>query len=190
LSFTASSTATLPAISASQMIQRNGWTTNLAYNSAGQLTQITNHFGRSLLLSYNSNGLLNQITQPDGGIVSYEYDSAQRNIRVGYPGNSYKQYLYERADLPQALTGILDENATRLSTYTYDAQGRASGTQYAGGAGNYQLTYTETAPFPPAACSAPPRPIPPSSKAPCKSPTRWATRAASSSKVATAACAS
>jgi YD repeat-containing protein len=37
---------------------RNGWTTRYTYNAAGQLTTITNAFGRTLSLAYNSAGLL------------------------------------------------------------------------------------------------------------------------------------
>jgi YD repeat-containing protein len=40
-----------------------------------------------------------------------------------------------------ALTGIIDENGTRLATYDYDASGLAIGTQYAGGADRYAIAY-------------------------------------------------
>jgi RHS repeat-associated protein len=141
LSFQANATGTVAPIAASSITQRNGWITNLSYNAAGQLAQITNHFGRSLSLAYNTAGQLVQVTQPDGGLISYEYDSSSRNIRVGYPGNVFKNYLYERPDLPNALTGILDETGARYATFSYDSTGRATGTQHAGGAQNYQIAY-------------------------------------------------
>ena len=141
LSFQANATNTLAPIGASQISQRNGWTTHLAYNAAGQLSTVTNQFGRSLQLAYNTSGLLAQIIQPDGGLISYEYDSELRNIRVDLHGNSFISYLYELPSQPQALTGIVDENNTRKATFTYDATGRATGTQYAGGVQNYLLSY-------------------------------------------------
>jgi RHS repeat-associated protein len=141
LSFQANATPTLAPIAASSITQRNGWITTLSYNAAGQLSQITNHFGRSLQLAYNAAGQLIQVTQPDGQLISYEYDSSSRNIRADYPGNSFKNYLYERTDLPNALTGILDETGARYATFSYDTTGRATGTQHAGGAQNYQIAY-------------------------------------------------
>ncbi len=125
-----------------QHSQRNGRNMNYAYNAAGQLTTIINQFGRSLSLAYNASGLLNSITAPDGQAISYNYDSSSRMIRATYSDNSFKQYLYENASFPQLLTGVMDENNTRLSTYSYDAQGRAIETTKQGGADRYQVSYS------------------------------------------------
>jgi RHS repeat-associated protein len=128
--------------------QRNGWVMSYTYFANGQLSQITNQFGRNLLLAYNASGQINQITQPDGRVVRYDYSTGTDNIarlsRVTYPDNTFKTYLYENPSFPNALTGVTDENNTRLATYSYDAQGRAIDTQHAGGANRYQVAYTGT----------------------------------------------
>ena len=128
--------------------QRNGWVMTYTYFATGQLSQITNQFGRSLLLAYNASGQINQITQPDGNVVRYDYTTGTDNVarlnKVTYPDNRSKTYLYENSSFPNALTGVTDENNTRLATYTYDAQGRATDTQHAGGANRYQVAYTGT----------------------------------------------
>jgi RHS repeat-associated protein len=124
---------------------RNGWTMRYSYNAAGQLTTITNQFGRSLSLAYYttgvSTGLLSGITAPDGQIISYEYDSSLRLIRAGYSGISFKNYLYENTTFPHLLTGVVDENGIRLSTYSYDSLGRAIETTKQGGADRFQVSY-------------------------------------------------
>jgi YD repeat-containing protein len=120
--------------------QRNGWTTHYAYDNIGRLTQITNHFGRSISLAYN-NGLISQVNLPDATTIRYSYDTSGRLLQVIYPNNTTKQYLYENTAFPHLLTGVIDENGIRLSTYSYDAQGRAIETTKASGADRYQVSY-------------------------------------------------
>jgi len=73
--------------------------------------------------------------------VQYSYDDQGRLSTVTYPDNTTKTYLYENAAFPNAMTGELDENGQRFSSWTYDAQGRAINTVEAGGAGNTSLVY-------------------------------------------------
>jgi YD repeat-containing protein len=132
--------------------QRNGWVKTYTYGitgtSTGMLTAVTNRFGRSLSFQYNAAGQLSSVTAPDGRIVSYAYDGTAATARlttVNYPGlaggTAGKSYLYENAVYPQLLTGIIDENGSRLATYAYDSQGRGISTQYAGGAGVHSISY-------------------------------------------------
>lgn len=131
--------------------ERNGWVKTYAYNAAQQLSTITNHFGRSLQFGYNGSGQLSQITTPDGKTISYEYDAATlpssaispsaRLVKVNHTDNTSKQYLYENATFPHLLTGVMDEQGVRLSTYSYDALGRAIETTKQGGADRFQVSY-------------------------------------------------
>lgn len=57
---------------------RNGWTYQYGYDSQGRLSQVTNHFGRSLQLAYNAAGQLASVSVGGQVQASYEYDSAQR----------------------------------------------------------------------------------------------------------------
>jgi YD repeat-containing protein len=126
---------------------RSGITQTLNYNGLGQLASVTDAFGRTLTLGYYANGLLNTLTDPAGGLFTYGYDATNRLISVSYPDLQVRQYLYNEsaytsgANLPNALTGIIDESGQRLATYTYDVMGRAISTQHAGGAELVSVTY-------------------------------------------------
>jgi YD repeat-containing protein len=54
-----------------------------------------------------------------------------------------RQYLYEDAAYPAALTGITDERGVRYATWHYDAQGRAISSEHANGAEKVTLTYND-----------------------------------------------
>jgi RHS repeat-associated protein len=126
-----------------KVTERNGWIKTYTYNATNQLIQITNQFGRSITLTYNSGGYLVQVTPPDGKAINYEYDSAFRPSVVRYATTpvASKTYLYENPTLPFALTGIIDENNSRLSTYVYDAQGRAISSELSGTVERYSVQY-------------------------------------------------
>lgn len=119
----------------------NGQTQTMAYNADKQLTSVTNAFGRSLQLGYNAAGQLTTVTTPDGKTIGYGFDGTGRLVSVQYPDSTSKTYLYENASFPNALTGIMDESAQRLATFTYDANGRATSTQHAGGVDSFTVNY-------------------------------------------------
>ena len=108
-----------------------GETITLTY-SAGHLSSAKDAFGRVLSFGYDSSGRLSSITTPNSEITSYGYDSASRLYTVTRPDKTVRQYLYNEtaqtggANLPNTLTGIVDETNTRYLTWTYDAQGRAT----------------------------------------------------------------
>ncbi len=53
-----------------------------------------------------------------------------------------REYLYEDSAYPYALTGILDQNGQRLSTYTYHDYGLVKSSERAGGVGKVEVDYT------------------------------------------------
>ncbi|MDP9918373.1 RHS repeat-associated protein [Variovorax boronicumulans] len=120
---------------------RNGWATVYTYNSAGQLATIGNGFGRFLALTYNSVGQVAGITTPDLRVVAYSYDAAGRLSSVTYPDGNTRGFLYENANFPYALTGILDETGARFATFAYDSQGRAIDSALAAGADRHRVSY-------------------------------------------------
>jgi len=66
---------------------------------------------------------------------------------VTKPDSSVRTYLYEIPTVgyigfPHALTGIVDENATRFATFAFDSIGRAISTEHAGGVEKYQVAYS------------------------------------------------
>jgi RHS repeat-associated protein len=128
--------------------QRNGWVTSYGYGNPaalGQLTQVTNQFGQSLRFNYDAAGLLTSVNFSDGQSAAYAYDSLARLVSVtqsnGSSGTVSKIYLYENAQFPQLLTGIIDESGNRLATYAYDTQGRGILTEHAGGADRHTISY-------------------------------------------------
>lgn len=95
---------------------------------------------------------ISAIALPDGTRLSYTYavnDSsgflgALQSVRhLDAAGNTLwsRTYLYEDSRFPNALTGMLDQNGNRLSTYSYDEQGRGASTELAGGVNRQQVTY-------------------------------------------------
>ena len=133
---------------------RAGVIQTLFYNASNQLTTVTDSYGRTLTFTYNASnattGANNIATVTDhlGNVVSYTYDTANNLSTVTYPGGGSKTYHYNEpaytanTNLPNALTGITDENGTRFATYKYDTQGRATSTEHAGGVEKYSLNYT------------------------------------------------
>ncbi|WP_082124812.1 RHS repeat-associated core domain-containing protein [Lysobacter capsici] len=105
----------------------------LTYDSGGQLSKVTDRTGRSITFVFNSNKRLTKAVLPDGGEVTYNYISGMFSW-VTYPDatpanstdNHWVQYHYEKPGQPQLLTGIVDENGNRSSTWDYDAENRVS----------------------------------------------------------------
>jgi RHS repeat-associated protein len=121
--------------------QRNGWVTTLAGDIAGRPTRVTNQFGRSLTFAYSASGQLASVTTADGQVLRYDFDTQARLAGVTHADGARRAYLYENASLPQALTGIVDERGVRYASFAYDALGRASSTEHAGGVDRYTVSY-------------------------------------------------
>jgi YD repeat-containing protein len=115
---------------------RAGLTQSLTYDSLSRIATITDPFGRTLTFSYDSDNQITSLTDPAGGTISYGRDAASGNLTsVTYEDGKTRTYLYESPNYPTFLTGIVDENGQRFSTYAYNVTtGDAVSTQYAGGA--------------------------------------------------------
>jgi RHS repeat-associated protein len=126
---------------------RSGYTQNLQYDANNLLQKVTDSFGRTLQFTYQS-GLLSSVTTPDGLVLTYSYAAAggsNRLVSVAYstsPATS-QTYLYENTSYPFALTGIMDENGNRYATWAYDAGGRATSSQLAGGTELTTISYND-----------------------------------------------
>jgi len=116
----------------------------------GAPTAISDPSGRSVGLVYDSFGRLAQVTDAAGGTYKFAYsdNTLSANLTsLTYPDLSMRSYVYAEtsntsgANLPNALTGIIDENATRFATFTYDTSGHAISTQRAGGVALYSVAY-------------------------------------------------
>ncbi len=134
---------------------RAGYQQTLAYDGNDDLQSVTDTFGRQLLFTFEE-GRLATMTTPAGAVYRYTYDRTipyllepDRLIGVTYPDatpvdptdNPTRTYLYEDIDFLFALTGILDEEGTRLATFAYDADGRGIMSEHANGAGRVDLVH-------------------------------------------------
>jgi len=130
---------------------RSGATTILAYSDAstppsiaavpGLLMRVTDAIGRQLNFTYNGWNLLATLTDPSGRVYTFGYDVNDNLVSITWPDAAVRQFLYENATYASALTGIIDENGQRYSTYTYDTHGRAIAESLAGGADSYSFVY-------------------------------------------------
>ena len=117
---------------------------------AGFLLTQSDAFGHTLSWVYNTAGQMTQMTDPAGGIYQYSYDASGNLIGVIYPDSSSKTYWYNEsantggANMPNALTGVTDENSVRFATFQYSGP-FASNTQHAGGVDNYSFAYDGSA---------------------------------------------
>lgn len=123
-----------------RLIDRSGLATNLLYTN-GALSSVVGPFGHSLQFSYEA-GRISQFADPAGQITYFDYDSDANLSQVTYPGGTIRVYVYEDANFPNHLTGIIDESGTRFSTYSYDSLGRVQTSQHAGSAGLVSLAYS------------------------------------------------
>jgi RHS repeat-associated protein len=123
-----------------ELIDPAGLITRLSYNDDGTLSSVVGPFGHSLLFTY-SGGLITQVTDPAGNPISYTYDSNNNLTSVTYEDSHSRTYLYENSTLVNNLTGIIDENGSRYSTYAYNSYGQVTSSTHAGGADSVSLSY-------------------------------------------------
>jgi YD repeat-containing protein len=128
----------------------------------GLLISASDRFGRPLSFTYDASSRVVTMTDPAGGVYLFEYDGpsgpagASNLTKVTFPDGRTRVYFYNEAAqinggascatpspvLPNALTGLQDENGVRFATWTYDCEGRATSTERAGGVEHYSFTYT------------------------------------------------
>ena len=111
-------------------LTNRGRVTALQYDGSNRLWRVTTPFGRLVTFAYDGAGRVSTITLPGGGTLGYSYGSNNNLASIRFADNSIRQYLYENASFPNALTGVIDESNRRRLTWTYDAQGRPNGGYY------------------------------------------------------------
>ncbi|MEO8164570.1 MAG: hypothetical protein ABI619_04160, partial [Betaproteobacteria bacterium] len=148
--------------------QRNGQITTLTYSTSstnvsiaprpGLLITVTDHFGRMLQLIYDSSAQITHVTDSGGNQFKFYYNESTSTVLSGqplgnnltaieFPGIRKRIFHYNEqantasTNLPNALTGITDENGNRYATYQYDTLGRAISSEHAGGVEHYAVAY-------------------------------------------------
>jgi YD repeat-containing protein len=116
---------------------------------AGLLLRVTDSFGHQLNFVYDSSSRIVQMKDPAGGTVGYTYDSNNNLASVTHQDGKTRTYVYNEAtytggaNLPTALTGIVDENSGRFAIFKYDSTGKAISTEHAGGVEKYSVAYPQ-----------------------------------------------
>lgn len=110
----------------------------------GYLIQLTDNYGRNIQVEYDGGGRLRRLIDSVGRTTEFIFDGNTPLGGISWPDATSSSFIYDDPNLDWALTGFVDENGSRRSTFTYDSTGRAVGTQRAGGVEQY--TVTQTAP--------------------------------------------
>lgn len=127
------------------IVTRSGFVTTISYG-AGQIL-VKDGFGRTLTLMQDSTGRIESLTDPAGRVTTYGYSGLQTAGTesldfVTYPDGRQRRYTYAIAAGWQRLASIVDENDRTFASFVYDARGRLSTSEHAGGADRHSFTYT------------------------------------------------
>lgn len=146
-----------------------GYTQTYAYKTTGGIDTVTDSYGRQMVFSWNSNptgsttsvdATIAQIVLPDSTRIEYSYNrigpvttpatgqfrlAEVRRVRADNTLIDKTTYQYEAIGLPFHLTGVTDARNVRYATFGYDAEGRATSSEHAGGVDRTLVAYSETA---------------------------------------------
>lgn len=110
--------------------------------AAGLLISVEDHFNRKIAFEYEAGPgseppRISRVTSPNGTAVAVGYEASGNLSTLTWPDAKVRKFVYELPGLAWALTGVVDENNARHSTYGYDVQGRAVSTELAGGVNRF-----------------------------------------------------
>ena len=122
------------------IIDRNGNTTQLSYDSVGRLTTVTDPVSRHLYFNYGSGSsyLVTSLTSDFGVSASYSYDTHSRLVQVTEPDQSTLSFQY---DSNSNIATVLDSNGKILESHTYDSSGRGLTSSRANGVDAVTVSY-------------------------------------------------
>jgi len=124
------------------IVDRNGNTTQLTYDSSNRLTTVTDPASRHLYFNYpsGSSTLVTSVTSDFGVTLSYSYDASGRLTQVTKPDLTTITYTYN--SLSQ-ITQVTDSNGKVLESHTYDSIGRGLTSSRANGVESLSITYPQ-----------------------------------------------
>jgi YD repeat-containing protein len=126
--------------SLTKIIDRNGNTTQLSYDSSNRLVTVTDPASRHLYFGYGSNSslLVTAVTSDFGISLTYLYDSQGRLIQLTMPDLTTISFAYNSNSM---ITAVTDSNGKVLESHTYDSYGRGLTSSKANGVEALTLTY-------------------------------------------------
>jgi YD repeat-containing protein len=122
-----------------EIIDRNGNTTQLSYDSLGRLVTVTDPASRHLYFSYAGSGaLVTGVTSDVNLSLSYSYDNQGRLIQYTKNDGTTVSFQYDSNSLISLVT---DQNGKVLESHTYDSNGRGLTGSRANGVDAVTISY-------------------------------------------------
>jgi YD repeat-containing protein len=124
------------------IVDRNGNTTQLSYDSSHRLVTVTDAALRHLSFGYadGSSSLVTSVTSDVGISLSYTYDGQGRLIKVTKPDTTTVSFEY---DINSMITAVRDSDGKILESHTYDALGRGLTSSRANGVDAVTISYPQ-----------------------------------------------
>jgi len=124
------------------MVDRNGNTTQLAYDASNRLTTVTDPAARHLTFTYvsPSSNLVSSVTSDVGITFLYAYDGQGRLTQVTKPDTTTISFVY---DAQNRITAVKDTDGKTLESHTYDVMGRGFTSSRANGVDSVTVAYPQ-----------------------------------------------
>jgi YD repeat-containing protein len=121
------------------IVDRNGNTTTVAYDTSGRLSTVTDAASRQLTFTYATTGnLVTSVTSSVGITLSYAYDQQGRVSQITKPDGSTLNFEYDTHSL---ISSVKDSNGKVLESHTYDSQTRGLTSSRANGVDAVTVSY-------------------------------------------------
>jgi YD repeat-containing protein len=122
------------------IIDRNGNTTSVSYDSLDRLVTVADPGGRHLYFSYASDSsyLVTNVTSDISLSLSYAYDTEGRLIQVTKPDSTTVSFVYDSNSM---ITAVNDNDDVLLESHTYDSAGRGLTSSRASGVQSVTVSY-------------------------------------------------
>lgn len=114
------------------------------------LTSVTDSKGRAITFGYDSHYRLSSVNFPDGTSASYDYNDSYARMYVAYTSQNVTYYDYNEDGsvgdgAPDNLITGIQDFIGNYESVTYDGQGRATSSSFAGNVGTTKVTYHDGA---------------------------------------------
>jgi len=124
------------------LVDRNGNTTQLAYDATHRLATVTDPVSRHLTFTYvgPTSPLVSTVTSDVGITVTYAYDAQGRLTMVTKPDGTTVSFDY---DAQSRITAVRDSAGKVLEAHTYDVLGRGLSSSRVNGVESVTVSYPQ-----------------------------------------------
>jgi len=125
------------------IIDRNGNTTQIAYDSSNRVATVTDPASRHLYFNYGNTSwpnVVSSVTSDFGVTLSYSYDTSGRLVQITRPDLTTINYTY---NAQSQITQVTDSNGKVLESHTYDSSGRGLTASQANGVNAVTYSYPQ-----------------------------------------------